>query len=217
MFIQAFGLKFIRLQEEDIELVRYWRNSEKIRPYMNYKGHITREMQNKWFENINNISNYYFIIQFKKSKIGLVKLNDVNYDIRNAETGIFIWNEKHIGSGIPVISMFMILDFAFYFLRLQKVYGPVLKNNTRAINYYLKIGGFVTDEKCDELIMIECTRRSYESKSPELKKTLLKSFNEDKTINMVIEKQDFNNNLARHLQKTYDNLPIQLKKRLHLR
>lgn len=216
MFIQAFGLKFIRLQEEDIELVRYWRNSEKIRQYMHFREYITKEMQQKWFKSINNIYNYYFIIHYKQSKIGLVNVRDVNYNERTGDIGIFIWEDKYIGSKIPAHSLFMIGDFSFYFLRLKKVYGTVLKNNAKVISHNLKLGGVIIRETGNKLLL-KFSKERYESKTHKLKKAAQALTKTGYGMNIIIEKCDYNNDLAQHLQGIYDGLPYKLKRKNTLR
>lgn len=54
MIISKYNIRYIRLQEEDIELVRKWRNHPSITKYMVYREEITPEMQKKWFASINN-------------------------------------------------------------------------------------------------------------------------------------------------------------------
>jgi len=68
MELSKYGVKLHRLREEDIELVRTWRNSPLIRQYMEFRDEITPEMQKEWFLSINNNENYYFIIEYQQKK-----------------------------------------------------------------------------------------------------------------------------------------------------
>ena len=54
------NMRLVRLRHCDIELVRHWRNDPKISQHMAYREHITREMQERWFETVNNNRNFYF-------------------------------------------------------------------------------------------------------------------------------------------------------------
>ena len=49
MFFEKYGVKLERLTADKIELVRNWRNDPKISQYMEFRDHITAEMQKKWF------------------------------------------------------------------------------------------------------------------------------------------------------------------------
>ena len=42
------------LQEDDIELVRKWRNSSSVASYMYNESVITKKEQKNWFKKINN-------------------------------------------------------------------------------------------------------------------------------------------------------------------
>ena len=103
MIISKFNIRFIRLMKEDIELVRQWRNHSSIRKFMVYREHITADMQEKWFETINNNLNLYFIIEYKGKKIGLINGKDINWGEKKMETGIFIWNKYYQKTHIPTL------------------------------------------------------------------------------------------------------------------
>ncbi|MDZ7743378.1 MAG: hypothetical protein U5Q03_16975 [Bacteroidota bacterium] len=45
MKLFKYGISLNRLKEDDIELVRKWRNSRKINQFMEYREEITPEMQ----------------------------------------------------------------------------------------------------------------------------------------------------------------------------
>ena len=62
MIVEQYGLRYLRVTKNDLELLRYWRNQQYIRDTMQFKEYITPDMQKSWFEKINNKSNYYFII-----------------------------------------------------------------------------------------------------------------------------------------------------------
>ena len=62
MELNSYGLVLKRLGYQNIEMVRMWRNSEAVRQYMEFKGHITIEMQKRWFKSLNKDYDYYYII-----------------------------------------------------------------------------------------------------------------------------------------------------------
>ena len=78
MKFRKYGITLTRLREDDIELVRKWRNSPGIQQYMEYREFITEEMQKKWFESINNLQNFYFIIEYENKKIGLINTSNID-------------------------------------------------------------------------------------------------------------------------------------------
>lgn len=80
MIITKKNIHFYRLKEEDIELVRHWRNHPSIQKHMVYRERITAEMQKEWFKTIDNNLNLYFIIEYKGKKIGLINGKDIDWE-----------------------------------------------------------------------------------------------------------------------------------------
>lgn len=139
--LEQYGVKLVRLQKKDIELVRYWRNQSDINNYMEYRNYITPTNQLKWFESINNNLNYYFIIEFENKKVGLINSKDYNHTLGFGEGGIFIWDKNYIESFVAIYSTLCLLNFVFFELKLSTVSrARILKNNLKAINYNKMIG-----------------------------------------------------------------------------
>jgi len=85
-----YGITLERLREEDIELVRQWRNSDPVRLNMKYREIISPEKQREWFNSINNVNFHYVIIQYRGEKIGLLNDKNIDWETLTSETGIFI-------------------------------------------------------------------------------------------------------------------------------
>src|ERR1017187_6924180 len=101
MIIRKYGLLLRRLTEEDIEMVRVHRNSQKIAKNMFYQDTITQEMQTQWFVSINNPSNYFFIIEHNGKKVGLISGKAINFEERTLETGIMLWDDACLNTLVP--------------------------------------------------------------------------------------------------------------------
>lgn len=96
LVLEGYGVKLKRLTHDKIELLRQWRNDPKIQQYMIYRETITPEMQEKWFQKINNDHNFYFIIEYEGKEIGCVNIKDVDYEKKCGEPGIFIYDDRYI-------------------------------------------------------------------------------------------------------------------------
>ncbi len=139
--LEQYGVTLRRVQLQDIELVRYWRNQSDVANYMEIRNYITAKNQLNWFESINNKLNYYFIIEYETKKVGLI--NSKNYDasLGFSEGGIFIWDKNYINSYVAIYSTLCLLNFIFFHLKISKVsMARILKNNPRAIQYNKQIG-----------------------------------------------------------------------------
>ena len=141
LIIEQYGVRLVRLQKSNIELVRYWRNQSDIANYMEYRNYITPSAQINWFDSINNKNNYYFIIEYQKKKVGLINSKDYNPKYGFGEGGIFIWDKSFIDSYVAVFSTLCLLNFVFFTLKLPVIStARILKSNHKAINYNKQIG-----------------------------------------------------------------------------
>lgn len=172
--IEKYGVTLRRLTHDKIELVRYWRNDPKISQYMEYREEITPEMQEKWFQRINNEKNYYFIIETEGKEIGLVNLRDIDYENGIAEPGIFIWDDAFLNSTYSYRSSLALFDFGFYELALQKLCGHILSDNKRAIRYNTSLG-FKKEEGQEDVLnqSYSLDRTGYERAKAKIIKYLL--------------------------------------------
>lgn len=139
--LKQFDVELRRLQLEDIELVRKWRNEAHVAQQMIYGEYITTEMQLKWFDTINNQYNYYFLILFKGNKVGLINAKDYDLERGFGEGGIFIGDKAYEDSFAAVFASLCLLNFVFYLLpHISKSRIRVLKTNVRAIQYNKLMG-----------------------------------------------------------------------------
>ena len=169
MIVKQYGLVYKRIQEEDIELVRYWRNRPFIRNTMQFQEYITEEMQKEWFKKINNKYNYYFLIEYESKKIGLISCKDTNTE-RVAEGGIFIWDKAYWQTPIPALASLTMLEAIFEeFKSGDTSVITVLKDNSVALkfNQYLGYTIYYEDEKVYKL---KLTLKDYFAKTYKLKK-----------------------------------------------
>jgi len=140
MIISGYGIVLRRLTQDDIELVREHRNSERIQQYMEYRQEITAEQQLSWFNSINNFNNNYFVIEHHGKKVGLIYGADINWETKTTGNGgIFIWDATYWETATPTASSFLLTDTSIL-LGLKKTYIKVLSNNPRAIEFNKSLG-----------------------------------------------------------------------------
>jgi len=160
VIIRKYDIELHRLSHDDIELVRTMRNSSGIRSKMIYQDYITSEMQEEWFESINNAYNYYFIIVHKGEKVGLVHGKNADFFLKQCETGILLWNEKDWFTGIAIQAVICALDFAFLFLNFKVLYSTVRIDNPIALRYNLKLGFETIQSKEHHLLKLSKNKYS---------------------------------------------------------
>ena len=132
MKLTKYGINLIRLREEDIELVRTWRNSPMINQFMEYRENITPEMQKEWFKSVNNYENFYYIIEFGEKKIGLINSSHIDWDTVSSEGGIFLWDEQYYETFVPVWASLCLLETSYFILGAGRSAIKTLHDNERA-------------------------------------------------------------------------------------
>lgn len=180
LIIKDYGVELHELTRDKIELVRNWRNSDKIKRCMSYRDEITSNMQEQWFEKISHSDNqFYFIINVDGRDVGLINIKNVDWDSRIGESGIFIYSDEYLHTGVSYRAALCQQDFAFNVLRLSKIYGHILNTNTRSINYNKKFGFELAEPEIN--ITIEKNQLYTLSKENYF-------HNKNKIINMLSEK-----------------------------
>lgn len=140
MIISGYGIDLLRLRHEDIELVREKRNSPEVKQFMEYRGEITPEMQEKWFAGINNVNNNYFVIRTGPEKIGLIYGSQIDWESRETGNGgIFIWDPKWYDNPVSLQATFVLIELTFL-LGLERTFVKVLQSNRRAIKFNQDLG-----------------------------------------------------------------------------
>jgi UDP-4-amino-4,6-dideoxy-N-acetyl-beta-L-altrosamine N-acetyltransferase len=172
MIVEQYGVRYERVVQEDLELIRYWRNQPFLRNTMQFRDYITPAMQQQWFNRINNPYNYYMIISYRGKKVGLINCKDTAPDTRIAEGGIFIWERSYWGTPIPVFAALTMLEAVFeVFQTGEASVVTVLKENKRALEFNKLLGYEITGENengdCYRLFL---TKEKFLSRCPRLKR-----------------------------------------------
>ncbi len=174
MTIEQYDIKLSRLSSEDIELVRFHRNSQRIQQFMAYKKTISQRQQDNWFKSIDNKLNYYFIIEYQGEKIGLINCKDVTESQMVGEGGIFIWKQEVWKTHVPVMATLAFTDSIFYEFKLSnKSYIQIVKDNKSAIEYNKRLGYLLLPGQSRDYVQrYLLTKGDYEVHSSKIRKGL---------------------------------------------
>ena len=140
MQLSKYGITLHRLREEDIETIRQWRNSPQINQFMEYRGNISPEMQRDWFKSVDNVDNFYFIIEYQGKKIGLINSSHIDWETVSSEGGIFLWDEQYYDTFVPVWASLCLLETTYFILGAGKSVIKTLKDNERAKKLNVHLG-----------------------------------------------------------------------------
>lgn len=205
MIVRKYGITLRRLRLEDIELVRQKRNSESIRRVMQYREEITPEMQLKWFQDIDNFENYYYIVEYRGKKIALINDKNMNWEARTSESGIFFWDEEYIHTFIPVLASLVLLEMGFYYLHWNTSYIHVMSDNPHAIAYTMQLGYELCDGQEDELNQLYyLSRENFETRGRKIRKAAQAFLEEKNTAGYVLlEHEDYLSGLANKIEEYF--------------
>lgn len=170
LILQQFDVRLLRLQKDDLELVRQWRNAAHVANSMIYREYISSEMQLKWFETINNPWNYYFIIEFEGKKIGVINAKDYSVEKGFGEGGIFIGEQKYEHSFAAAFASLCLLNFIFHMMgTIANSRIRILKDNHRAIQYNKLLGyELIGESENGHDLLFELTKERFFEKGRKL-------------------------------------------------
>jgi len=208
MIIRKYGVVLRRLQLKDIELVREKRNQDSVRNYMFYKEKISESEQLEWFQSINNIDNYYFVIEVEGNKVGLINGKNIDYEKRTSEGGIFIWDENYRDVQVSAIASVIMAEFTFMIFNFNKTFAEVLATNLGQIKYN-EFMGYKLEKRENDKLTYTLSKESYLQKRRRLIKAV-ESLTKDKTP-ISWSDLDFSEIKPQEIQKLYKGLPLYIQ------
>lgn len=137
MIIQRFGIILKALTYDDIELVRFWRNSDEIKRYALNQDYISKEQQEAWFTSLQSSADEYFIIETANQPIGLIWFNNRTDGI---ETGFYLYDHKKQNTLTPYKIVTLFHDYLFNSKGFTTLTCKIMHNNPRALRFNLSLG-----------------------------------------------------------------------------
>lgn len=160
--IEQYNIRLLRLNSDNIELVRNWRNSPKIQQTMIYREYISPAMQIKWFNKINNDDNLYYIIESEQRKIGLINVKDISFIDNSGESGVFIFDDESLGKDIAYRAHLCFFDYVFNCTKIENLYAHILSNNSPAIRFVQFLGYKIDSYKSNSnVIFVTLSKSDY--------------------------------------------------------
>jgi hypothetical protein len=198
--VTIYGITLRRITIDDIELVRVKRNE--VRAHMEYRAHITPEKQLEWFRSIDNINNFYYIIEHNNEQIGLISEKDISREESGGmESGIFLFDKKYHNSIYPVAASLILIEGGFYLFKTGDSYIHVLKNNSNAIAYNKTLGYVLCEgQESVENQKYVLTKENFEKKAGKIRKAVLQLCGGDNSTTVVIERHDYKNGVGQLME-----------------
>lgn len=139
--LSQYGIVLKRVTRNEIELIRNYRNLPAIYQTMAYRKKISKAMQIKWFNSVNNNLNYYFLIYYENRPVGVINCKNVDRKNKIGEGGIFTWDVAASENFVPIYSSLILLDFIFYKIKVgNKSAIRIMRDNNKAKAYNSLLG-----------------------------------------------------------------------------
>ncbi|MGZ7446002.1 UDP-4-amino-4,6-dideoxy-N-acetyl-beta-L-altrosamine N-acetyltransferase [Paenibacillus sp. TH7-28] len=132
-------ITFKKLDEGDLEQVLEWRTSEHVTRYMYSDIDKNLDNQMKWYKAISkDDTQYYWIIEYKGTAIGLMSINNLDRNNRKATFGYYLGDLSYTMIAGRIHPYFY--NFAFFQLGLNKLYAEVMDGNDGMMKMHLHHG-----------------------------------------------------------------------------
>lgn len=213
MKLFKYGITFERLKEEDIELVRNWRNSDPVRMNMKYREIISPEQQLKWFHSVNNLNNNFLLIHYQGEKIGLLNDKNIDWEARTSESGIFLGRTEFYNTFVPYLVSIAGIETTFYLLGWNKQFAQILRSNTNAIRFNLELGyRLCAGQEAVDHQKYEMNRSGFEQKAGKIRKAVHALAAGHGQTRILFEPADYASKLAPVFEALLNERPLSLKR-----
>jgi RimJ/RimL family protein N-acetyltransferase len=170
MIIECENIQLQLIVEEDLELIRNWRNEPHVSAFMEYQENIDEAAQKKWFHQLNKETNLYFKILVSGEPIGVINLKDIDWEKKTAEAGVFVGRKDFIGGITPIFSVLILMKTAFRCLMLTRLFAKISKHNTNALNFNKQLGYEFYESVNSEFDRFTCTKNQFYSPQSSISK-----------------------------------------------
>ena len=131
------------LSMDDYDSIKNWEDDENNFNYFPNTNFLYDIKNPSWIKSkIDDDKGLYLsIIENESNKIiGITLLENIDINNRNACWGIYISDEKYRKINYTLESAFFIIDYAFFKLKLNKVYNNTLATNSRGRKFHKRLG-----------------------------------------------------------------------------
>jgi RimJ/RimL family protein N-acetyltransferase len=131
------------IQEEDLEVVRCWRNDPEINKFFFNRSYITQEKQREWFQELtqSDTKNFFIICdKVDRRPLGTIQWEILGDGKRCAEIGIYIGEKDATGKGYGSDAMRAAIGYLLGDGEMETVRVTALESNQRALEFYKSLG-----------------------------------------------------------------------------
>jgi len=140
MRLQRYGIVLETLVSDHLEMIRLWRNQDYIREKMQFQKLLSREDQQRWFNQLDLEKNVYWVIRCNEYPIGLIHIKDIGLETEGGEAGVFIGEPSFLEMPQAMLAILFMMEIGFYALGLNQLKAKIHEDNYKAIRFNLNLG-----------------------------------------------------------------------------
>ena len=162
------------LEEEDLELIRNWRNDQLVNEHLLNREYISQEEQLEWFKTLDSEGSLYLLIEEDNQPLGLIYANQINLEKHSFWGNVMMGNQESKDSWTSVKAVLLLCDFMFIQCNFKAIYSVVNKTNGPALAMNRRMG-FVSYEETDSLYYECCEIKEHYRKTKRIRAVVLGS------------------------------------------
>lgn len=176
MVLEGYQVRLSKVEEQDLERLRNWRNDPSVNQFMISQDDISTAQQKAWFSKIQrDESQQHFVIHYRETPIGYanLKARGLGCKLNEAqvvEPGLYIAIEKYRNNILAFSPTLLLNDYCFNTLGATKLTAVVHRSNDAALSYNKKLGYKVV--KDGEFVEIALTQSDYLTETEQLRSLL---------------------------------------------
>jgi len=135
-------LKLRKVLDEDLKIIRDWRNSPRIWDFNTQYILLNMIHQNEWYRSISkkNSDRIMFMIEAKQRKlIGICGLIHIDSKNKNAGVAILIGEQKIHGKGYGGEALKLLLEYGFRKLKFHRISAEIFEYNSISVKLFKKL------------------------------------------------------------------------------
>ncbi len=139
MKISKYGITLSLLRQQDIEFV-----SQKFYPKdeipSDESAENTPNNVQEWIDSIYTFKNFYYIIEYKGVKIGMINDKVLDWKSRTSEIDLLLWDESYMDSVAPMLTLLCLLETGFHYLNWNEYKTRVSQDDSKRISRVKSLG-----------------------------------------------------------------------------
>lgn len=175
--LSGYGVELHALQEEDLELVRQWRNHPAVAIHMFSNEHISAEQQRAWYERVSRASDRaYYLFSYRGTPNGFASVTAPDgSSLDRAETleaAIYLAPDSAFHGNLLAFAPALALnDACFSQLPCRLLQARVKAGNSAALRFNSAMGYHETSRR-DGVVYLAMTAEDYFNATQQIKKLL---------------------------------------------